>query len=213
MTDWQVFSGVIAFATAFATAVTTYVQWRADSRQRKAHALSLYREFVSPEFYRCVSGPAYEVLLRFVAMPEPRHADYRAAIVRGWLGSGNRQDEYIARFGGAAEPQADAFEDHMRRVATREGLTEIQTLTAYLNFWDSLHALIHLRLVHTPTLRRLFGQWWRVNEGLLLPLVEEMDSAFAREGIAWRPNWIGAIRWLHTSEFFDRQPKLSLGIR
>lgn len=208
--DWQFVGLLIGFVTAFATAMTTYVQWRTDSRQRKTHALSLYREFVSPEFYRCVSGPAYEILLRFVAMPEPQHAEYREAIVKGWMGSGDRQEEYLARFGVRPEATAvDFLEEHTRRVATRQGLTEIQTLTAYLNFWDSLHALIQLRLVHTATLRRLFAQWWHINEALLLPLVEEMDAAFTREGIAWRPNWIAAIRWFKTSRFFEVQRKKS----
>lgn len=205
--DWQLIGTVIAFSAAAATVIATYIEWRADSRQRKAHALSLYREFVSPDFYRCVSGPAYEILLKFAAMPGPARADYRAAVLKGWLGYSDREEEYLTRFSPAPEAGTiDALEDHNRRVATREGLTEIQVLTAYLNFWDAMHALIELRLVHLPTLRRLFAQWWAINEGLLLPLVEEMDAGFGRQGIAWRPNWIGAIRWFKESRFFDGRP-------
>ena len=205
--DWQLVGTAIAFFAAATAAVTTYVEWRADSRQRKAHALSLYREFVSPDFYRTVSGPAYEILLKFVAMPKPAGSEYREAILKGWTGYSDRQEEYASRFAAAAGGSGlDVLEEHYRRVATKEGLTEIQVLTSYLNFWDSLHALIEMRLVHVPTLRRLFAQWWAINEGLLLPLVEAMDDGFAQRGIAWRPNWIVAIRWFRDSRFFETRP-------
>ena len=204
--DWQVVAVLIAFITAFATAVTTYVQWRADSRQSKAHALSLYREFVSPEYYRCVAGPACEVLLKFSAMPEPRRTAYRRTVMSGWAGSADRQAEYFSRFGPQTGEEIDPRTEHCERVATRTGLTEIQVLTTYLSFWETLHALIQSRLVHAPTLQLLFAHWWELNESMLLPLADEMDADFRRKSIAWRPHWIDAVRWFANSRFFELQP-------
>jgi len=189
--------------------------------ERRANAIALVERIHSLQFYKEVSAPAWEVIVKWRHWTGPRGDEYRFSVVSGHINyqqidfedpdKRSQLGHNFVRFHHHFHP-AD-YPDHETGGEASVGyvqstLSEHQALSYWLEYWGNVHTMIEARLVDEDLVRRSLADWYGYWAELVIELrwiverlyEEKLNSKRRPDDIGEQlPNWIRETRALEES--------------